>query len=169
MEKFFFSFFKQKEIHLPWPKKLKAPLGVLLCGCSVHSPDSVSCGPEVSMRSCYCSHIVSQLPSATPLTLRCVIPASFCPSVGSLSLQDWLLYTLPPALPLGTLGVGNERDYTPSHVLAQEEGVADLGLVRKRTLRFSDLHCIQRNWSFSSVKDRGIPFVAGSCFILVHA
>lgn len=104
-----FSFFKQKETHLPWPKKLKASLcvllGVLSCGCSVHSPDSVSCGPEVSMQSCYCSHIVSQLPSATPLTLRCVIPASFCPSVGSLSLQNRLLCTWPPALPLGTPGV----------------------------------------------------------------
>lgn len=89
-----------------------------------------------------------------------VIPASFCPSVGSLSF----FRTGPPALPLGTPGAGNERDCTPSHMLAQEEGVADLDLVRKRTLRFLDLHCIQRNRSFYSLF---LPFVA-VCFILVH-
>lgn len=149
------SLFKQKETHLPWPKKLKATLGVLSCGCSVHGPDSVSCGPEVSMQSCYCSHIASRLLlQLLPSPWVCNPSLLLSLSRFTVSLPDWLLCTRPPALPLGTPGA--------SHVLAQEEGVADLDLVWKKTLRFSDLHCIQRNWSFYSLKDRGMPFVAGS-------
>lgn len=142
--KFFFPFLSKRRHTFHGQRSLKH----CWVFCPVAAPHRA---PETLMQSCTASWT---LPSATPSPLG-VIPASFCSSVGSLSL----FRTGPPALPLGTPGAGNERDRTPSHTLAQEEGVTDLDLVRKRTLRFSDLHCIQRNCSFYSLF---LPFVAGS-------
>lgn len=49
--------------------------------------DSVSCGPEVSMQSCYCLHIASRLFFSYCPHPQVCNPSLLCPSVGSLSLS----------------------------------------------------------------------------------